>query len=120
MRYFSRLSKTTGQLKTWAADPGPALDFEADRLKTYEVIVTATDGDHILDLTASTLVVITVLDVDEAPTFRFTGNEDGTTTNPIMRSIVEGTDVPPVGLPVVAPDPDGTSVTYMVTTDDER
>ena len=47
MRRFSRLSEATGQLKTKAADPDPAqdfaLDYEADRPKTYEVIVTATD-----------------------------------------------------------------------------
>ena len=57
------------------------------------------------------------MNVDEAPTFRFTGIEDGTVDNPIMRSIVEGMGVRAVGLPVVATDPDGTSVTYTVTTD---
>ena len=36
----------------------------------------------------------------------------------IMRSIVEGMGVRAVGLPVVATDPDGTSVTYAF--EDER
>ena len=98
-----------------APNPIYALDYEADRLKTYEVIVTATDSQSDpgpSDLTASTLVVITVMNVDEAPTFN-----EGTD---IARSIVEGTDARPVGLPVVATDPDGTSVTYAFEDGDNK
>ena len=90
------------------------LDYEADRPNTYEVVVTVTDSQTSpgpQDLTDSTLVVITVTNVDEPPVFANTT---------ITRHIVEGTGVRAVGLPVVATDPEGQAVTYKVTTDDGR
>ncbi|RKU22986.1 hypothetical protein C6499_19315 [Candidatus Poribacteria bacterium] len=108
---FFSTTVTDGQIQTGAT----ALDFEnPDHDPTYEVYLTATDSGGATD---QTIVMITVTDVNEPPTFLFTGTEEGTAANPIARSIAEGTGVRPIFPAVLATDPEGDTVTYTFKTD---
>ena len=108
-----------GQLTTMDLDP--RLDYEADRNRdgrvdatdrTYEVVVTAMDsgrfsnGGSSAPLTASTIVTVTVTNVDEGPMFAEAA---------VTRFVLENAKIDsPVGPPVTATDPEGDSILYTI------
>ena len=98
------IDSASGQLMTRAA-----LDYE--RKARYRVTVTATDG---ADATDTITVIITVTDVDDAPTTNtapeFPATEDG------ARSVAENTGAGEnIGAPVAATDVDtGDTLTYTL------
>ena len=103
-----------GQLMTVDS---PRLDYEADRNRdgrvdatdrTYEVVVTATDSGG---LTASTIVTVTVTNVDEGPMFAEAEVSRFVLENAAAKSLV--------GPPVTATDPEGDSIKYTIDGDDK-
>jgi len=92
------IDRTTGQLKTKAA-----LDYETKN--AYAVTVTVSDGH----LTAAIVVIITIIDVDEAtnraPAFA------GDQTRAIAENTPAGVDI---GAPVSATDPDSDVLVYSL------
>ena len=96
---------TSGQLKTRT---GLDLTLDRETKDEYTVTVTAADDDDFTDDdNAEITVTIRVTDVNEAPVFPET--EDG------ARSIPENTRAGrPIGLPLVAEDPEMSRLTYAL------
>ena len=100
------INRSTGQLKTRGE-----LNYETT--PSYSVTVTASDGDNTSPDPMIT-VTITVTDVNDAPDFTTTDeDDDGRTTRSVDENTSPGEDIGDDG-PVTATDPDGDPLTYRL------